>query len=156
MTMKGTWQSTKTYAHSVGLSCCFRQWRAGSHCNYLHGYSLKVKFTFETNYLDERNWVVDFGGLKNLKGFLEDNFDHKCLVAEDDPEFELFQQMARKNLIDMITVPATGCERFAEMIYEFTEQWLKDAGFGPRCHLVSVEVSEHEGNSASYLGIMAT
>ncbi|SVB70610.1 uncharacterized protein METZ01_LOCUS223464, partial [marine metagenome] len=27
------YQSTKTYGNEVGLSCCFRQWRADSHCN---------------------------------------------------------------------------------------------------------------------------
>ena len=58
--------------------------------------------------------------------------------------------LAYSGIIDMVEVPATGCEKFAEMIYEVAEQWLKDAGFSPRCHLVSVEVSEHGGNSAIY------
>jgi 6-pyruvoyltetrahydropterin/6-carboxytetrahydropterin synthase len=140
--------STKTYNHSIGLSACFRQWRAHSHCRFLHGYALKVKFTFAADALDERNWVVDFGGLKNLKGWLEDTFDHKTLIAEDDPMLGTFKQLDDQGLIQLRIVPACGCEKFAEMIYEYTEQWLKDAGFGPRCQLVEVEVSEHEGNSA--------
>ena len=41
--------STKTYNHNVGLSCCFRQWRAkDSHCQYLHGYSISVRFNFKS------------------------------------------------------------------------------------------------------------
>ncbi len=140
--------STKTFTHSVGLSSCFRQWRAQSHCRFLHGYALQVKFEFSTTDLDVRNWVVDFGGLKNLKGWLEDTFDHKTLVAFDDPQIAIFREMAIAGVIQMVEVPATGCEKFAELIFQYTEMWLKDAGFSPRCRLETVEVSEHEGNSA--------
>ena len=41
------WQVTKTYGHDLGLSCCFRQWGASSHCRFLHGYALSFSFTFE-------------------------------------------------------------------------------------------------------------
>lgn len=140
-------QSTKTYGHNVGLSAAFRQWRAESHCRFLHGYALQVKFVFESAELDVRNWVVDFGSLKSLKGWLEDTFDHKTLVAEDDPEFHLFKEMEERGLIQMRVVPATGCEAFANMIYEYTEGWLKDNGY-TRVRLVSVEVCEHGANSA--------
>src|SRR4051812_22439004 len=81
--------STKTYPHSIGLSCCFRQWRAlHSHCRFLHGYALQVKLTFVAQTLDERNWVVDFGGLKDIKERLTELLDHKTIVARDDPEIE--------------------------------------------------------------------
>ena len=56
--------STKTYGHNIGLSAVFRQLHADSHCRFLHGYSLQFKFTFGCDELDEKNWVVDFGGLK--------------------------------------------------------------------------------------------
>lgn len=145
-----TYQSTKTYGHNLGLSAAFRQWRADSHCRFVHGYALQVKFTFGCEELDARNWCVDFGGLKSLEQILRDSFDHKTLVAEDDPLIAEFHHMHACGVMDVVLVPATGCEKFAEMIYEVAEQWLKDAGFSPRCHLVSVEVSEHGGNSAIY------
>ena len=63
----GTFKSTKTYKTSKGLSCCFRQFKANSHCQYLHGYSLEISVEFEAKNLDERNWVVDFGGLKKFE-----------------------------------------------------------------------------------------
>lgn len=146
------YQSTKTYGHDLGLSACFRQWRAQSHCRFLHGYALAISFRFEADVLDERNWVVDFGGLKGLKGILEDQFDHKLLVAEDDPKLEVLQHLEAFGLAKVRVVPKTGCEAFAELIYAVTEQWLADAGFAPRCRLVSVEVREHGANSAVYLG----
>ena len=143
------YQSTKRF--DTGFSCAFRQWVADSHCRFLHGYALSFKFVFETNELDKRNWVVDFGSLKGLKAILEDTFDHKTVIAEDDPNIEYFQQGHKLGVLDLVIVPAGGCEKFAEMTYEVTEQWLKDNGYSPRCRLISVEVSEHGANSAIYL-----
>ena len=144
------YQSTKTYGHHLGLSACFRQWRAQSHCRFLHGYALAISFKFEAEVLDERNWVVDFGGLKGLKAILEDAFDHRLLVAEDDPMRAQLEALEKLGLAKVVVVPATGCERFAELIFSITQQWLLDAGFAPRCQLVSVEVREHGANSAIF------
>ena len=134
--------------HSLGLSTAFRQWVADSHCHYLHGYSLQVKIVFEANKLDVRNWVVDFGSLKPFKQILEDTFDHKTLVAYDDPEIEWYQEGFKRGVIDLVVVPATGCEMFAAMIADVAEQWLLDAGYGKRVRIASVEISEHAANSA--------
>lgn len=146
-----TFQSTKTYGHEIGLSAAFRQWKAQSHCRFIHGYALAVKFVFEADELDVRNWVVDFGSLKSLKTMLEDTFDHKLLVAEDDPQKDEICALAGLGIAEVIVVPACGCEKFAELIYECAEGWLKDNGYSPRCRLVSVEVKEHGANSAVYM-----
>jgi len=140
--------STKTFDHQLGMSCAFRQWRAQSHCRFLHGYALGFKFTFAADTMSHEGWVVDFGGLKDLKGKLEDTFDHKLLVAEDDPQKDEICGLAGLGIADVVVVPHTGCEAFARMVYDVAEQWLKDAGFAPRVRLVSVEVSEHGANSA--------
>ena len=145
-----TWCSTKTYGHQLGLSCAFRQWRAESHCHYIHGYSMSVKFIFETDELDLRNWAVDFGSLKGLKGKLEDLLDHKTLVAEDDPEMEWFLEAEKRGILRLRVLPSVGCERMAEYIFGMTEIWLFDNGYSPRVRLVSVEVSEHGANSAIF------
>lgn len=142
--------STKTYNHSVGLSCAFRQWKAESHCHFVHGYALRVHFEFTAQELDKRNWAVDFGSLKPLKGILEDFLDHKTLVASDDPHAEWFSEAHRLGIMDVIFVDATGCEAIAYMIFATAEQWLIDAGYGDRIQLDLVQVSEHEGNSAMY------
>lgn len=141
--------STKTYPFSSGFSCAFRQWKADSHCRLLHGYALGFKFVFASETLDVRNWVVDFGSLKPLKQVLADTFDHTTVVSADDPEIEWFREGAKRGTIRLVEVEAGGCEKFAELVYEVTEQWLKDAGYA-HVKLVSVEVSEHESNSAIY------
>ena len=149
--------STKEYSHDIGLSACFRQWRAHSHCNQLHGYALGVKFTCGAVELDSTGWVVDFGSLKSLKQTLQDTFDHTLLVAEDDPKLEIFKQLDDLHgVARVVVVPACGCEKFAEMIFEVTEIWLKDNGYAPRVKLIAVEVKEHGANSAIKLAEGAT
>ena len=56
------------------------------------------------------------------------------------------------DVANVVVVEATGCEAFAKLIYDCTEVWLKDAGFAPRCRVVSVEVREHGANSSIYIG----
>jgi 6-pyruvoyltetrahydropterin/6-carboxytetrahydropterin synthase len=143
-------QSTKTYGDAVGLSSTFRQWRADSHCNTLHGYALQVGLVFEADELDERNWVIDFGSLKPVKQWLADMFDHKTLVAKDDPEYDFFLQMSERGIIDMVPVEAVGCEAFAMMIAEHVQEYLVLTGDAPRVRLKSVEVREHDANSGLY------
>jgi 6-pyruvoyltetrahydropterin/6-carboxytetrahydropterin synthase len=143
------YQSGKTYTHAHGLSCCFRQWRADSHCNKLHGYSLQVEVVFEGS-LDERNWVIDFGGLKPLKKFLEETFDHKTVVAEDDPELVMFIEMEAHDLVDLTILPAVGCEKFAEYIFQFI-QISPDLPVDASAFVKSVTVREHAGNHATVI-----
>jgi len=107
---------------------------------------------FEADELDSCSWVVDFGGLKSLKAILEDTFDHTLLVAADDPKKEIILDLDRKHgIARVVEVDNTGCEATAQLVFEVTEQWLKDAGYGDRVRLVSVEVSEHGANSAIYM-----
>jgi len=148
---KMTYISTKTWGHDIGLSACFRQWKAQSHCKYLHGYALCVHIEFESKELDERNWVVDFGSLKGFKGWLVNTFDHKMLVAEDDPDRAALCHLAKLHIANVVLVPDTGCEAFAKMIYEHGKVWLKDNGYAPRVEVRSVEVKEHGANSAIYM-----
>lgn len=141
------YRSGKKY--STGFPCTFRNWRAESHCRHLHGYDLQFEFEFSALSLDKCGWVVDFGGLKNLKAFLEDYFDHTTLIAADDPTLGDFRALHNWDVINLRVVPAVGAEGFANLVYEFAEQWLADAGFSPRCTLESVTVRENAGNYAT-------
>lgn len=144
-------ESGKVYTHSVGLSCCFRQWRAtDSHCRFLHGYALQVGITFVSDELDDRNWVQDFGGLKPLKQWLEETFDHKTLVAEDDPKKYHYEGLDAEGLIQMVEVEHVGCEAFAKMIYDKAYTMFRQPDQRIGFDIDMVEVREHEGNYARY------
>lgn len=140
--------SGKTYTHAQGLSCAFRQWFAKSHCSKLHGYALKFEFVFGASELDKRNWVVDFGDLKELKEWLSFMFDHTTVVANDDPLLLNFASMEVRGALDLRVVPAVGCERFAQMAYEHASKIVR-AKYGDRCWVESVTCREHEANSAT-------
>lgn len=147
--MTQTWYSTKTYTHNEGLSCAFRQWRANSHCNLIHGYALKFHFVFKTHELDERNWCADYGDFKELKTWLHHMFDHTTCVAQDDPHLSTFHDLDKVQIIDIRVVPSVGCEKFAEMAFTKAAE-IVASKYGNRVSVVSVQVFEHEGNSAMY------
>jgi 6-pyruvoyltetrahydropterin/6-carboxytetrahydropterin synthase len=143
--------STKTYGNEQGLSCCFRQWKADSHCSKLHGYAIGVRFTFECDRLDDRSWVVDFGGLKEVKDFLSSMFDHTVLVARDDPSLPYFSEMESSGLLDLRIVDSVGCESFARLIYDRVSVLIaENYELNRSARLYSVEVFEHGSNSAIY------
>ena len=150
-------KSKKTYTSSKGLSCCFRQFKAESHCKYLHGYGVSFKLWFEGQ-LDQRNWVWDFGGMKRAEGTIDGlkpkawfdyMFDHTFIVAEDDPFKESFLKMNEAKVAQVRVVPATGAERFAQFIYDKVNPFIMDETNG-RVKLARVEFREHSKNSALY------
>lgn len=142
--------STKTYGHEQGLSCVFRQPHAShSHCRFLHGYALAFKFTFGANELDDKNWVMDFGGLKDLKQWLKEKFDHKLVVDKNDPALSDFQDLDQKGLCELTIFDGIGIEKFAEHALIYADTLVKDLTNG-RCSCVEVECSEHGANSAIY------
>lgn len=149
----------KTYGHELGLSACFRQWRAKSHCRFLHGYALSFTLTFGAVDLDECGWVIDFGGLKPVKEMLVATFDHRLVVAADDPQYDRIRALGHPNglgndteVANVLLLPSVGCEAFAAYVYDWVTDWLGDMGYAPRVHLIEVAVSEHGGNAAIYTG----
>ena len=149
--------STKTYGNDRGLSCAFRQWRSThSHCSLIHGYSIGIKLIFECDELDDRNWVMDFGGLKEFKQWTEYMFDHTLCVAKDDPEIHFLKALPEK-LADVRVVDGVGCERFAEMCYNkmseiLSKQIADGTALNKTVRVKSAEVFEHGANSAIYEG----
>jgi 6-pyruvoyltetrahydropterin/6-carboxytetrahydropterin synthase len=155
METKTKFQSTKIFD---GFSTVFRQWRAdGTHCQFLHGYGISFKITFEGE-LDERNWVWDFGGMKRAKGtiggmnpkvWMDHMFDHTTIIAEDDPQLEFFKVMHSKGMIQLRIIPATGAEQFAKYIYGKVNEFVLEET-NNRVRVTQVEFKEHNKNSAIY------
>jgi len=131
-------------------SAAFRQWRSThSHCQYIHGYNLTANITFEADELDERNWVADFGGLKDLKKTLEHTFDHKLVVAADDPQLDLLKQLDEAGVAQVVVLQAgVGCEKFAEFVLKTADTFIDEATDG-RVRVKSVQINEHDKNFAT-------
>ena len=60
-----------------------------------------------------------------------------------------FKELEKNDIVDLRIIPAVGCEKFAEFIYNYVEKIIKDESQG-RVWLDSVEVREHGANSAIY------
>jgi 6-pyruvoyltetrahydropterin/6-carboxytetrahydropterin synthase len=102
---------------------------------------------------------MDFGGLKPVKKFLEDTFDHKTIVAVDDPELGALQAL---ECMSLTVLPRVGCEAFAEHIGLWVQDWLTHQLWNynvrrtpggqeyrvNRVNLHHCEVREHGANSA--------
>jgi|TARA_R110002124_G_scaffold82658_2_gene216686 6-pyruvoyltetrahydropterin/6-carboxytetrahydropterin synthase len=143
--------STKTYKHLGPVA--YRQWRADSHCNMIHGYALSFHFEFESETLDARNWVMDYGGLRPLKEKLEEWFDHTFLLAQDDPEYDLLKTLGDMKVAKIVEVEKTGCEGLASFIYEYINTiFLQEYGEDKRIWCCKVEVRETDSNMAMKVG----
>ena len=142
------YKSTKHYGHNIGLSAVFRQPNADhSHCRFLHGYSLAFTFTFACDKLDNRNWAVDFGGLRPLKAWLEDMFDHKVCLDKNDPHLDKFRELEELDLAEVRIFDGVGAEKFAEHAFKYADKLIREKT-NNRCYVTKVVCAEHGANSA--------
>lgn len=146
------YQYTSTKEYHDAFPCAYRQWRADSHCNIIHGYSFSIKLFFGTNDLDARNWAADYGGLRELKHVLEDQFDHTLLVAEDDPHLDWYKEAETRGIAKLTILPNLGCEALADMLYRYINGVYIPEMWGPgeakRLWCYRVEVRETQANMA--------
>ncbi len=140
-------RSTKKF---IGFPCTHRQWRADhSHCKYVHGYSRDFYFEFACSKLTEEMWVVDFGGLKEVKSWLDYMFDHTFLASDDDPHLEKFREFDKLGIIQLRTLPNAGIEGSAQFVFVHVDKMIRDMTKG-RAWVTKVEIFENEKNSAIY------
>ena len=113
---------------------------------------MEIKLEFSALNLDDRNWVVDFGGLKELEKQFRKTFDHKTLVDKNDPHIAWFKMGQNLGVLQLVILEdGVGCEMFAYKIYKLARNWLANSEFNDRCFITKVEVKEHDSNSAIYL-----
>ena len=138
------------------ISVGHRQWKDQGHCAWVHGYGRYIQFTFEGE-LDHRQWVMDFGDLKDIKQWLEDQWDHRLLLASDDPHISDFEKMHELgtmniNIMDVTKGWGPGIEASCKFVFDHVSPLIDEKTDG-RVKLVQVEIWEHERNSAVYTSI---
>lgn len=114
-------------------------------CRNLHGHAYVFHFTCEADRLDALGRVVDFGVIKSvLCQWLEDNWDHRMLIWDQDP------WLANLRAIDDSIVPVpfnpTAENMAAHMVRVVGPALLKDVGV----RLVRVHLEETSKCSATY------
>jgi 6-pyruvoyltetrahydropterin/6-carboxytetrahydropterin synthase len=138
--------STKTFK---GYPCTHRQWRDEGHCKFVHGYSREFTFWFKCKTLDEKGWVMDFGGFKEFKTFLDEHFDHTFLANADDPELPLFKEMHKKGIVKLVVLENVAMEGTSKFLHTKINEYL-DRKTSGRVWCYKVETRENEKNSGLY------
>lgn len=144
---------TKLINPGKGVPCVFRQWSAGSHCRFLHGYDLMFEVTLECRpeNLTEEGWVCDFGKFKPLKKRIEEVFDHKLIVADDDPQKDTICELAGFGVAQITCLPHVGIEAFAMWLaVEVGEILANDYERNIPPSIRSTRVYENESNSGGF------
>lgn len=157
---------SKTY---IDFPFAHRQHNHDGHCALIHGHNWSFKFTFVADRLDDNDFVVDFGKLKFIKKWLEENFDHTLVLNEDDPCLRYLKNglCNSESIVDdpllpnhthfpfakIIEVPNCGAEGLAKWVLESTNEifyQMSVAGLfeGRRVEVLAVEVFEDSKNSA--------
>lgn len=143
-----TFRSSKAFK---GYSCAHRRWAHKGHCALVHGYCRSFTVWFEC---EEREaytgFVMDFGGLREVKAWLEEVFDHKLLLDSTDPLLESFRSLERKGACSLTILDDVGMEGTAKYVYEHIDAWVKQKT-NQRVWVYSVECRENENNSAIFI-----
>ena len=139
--------STKEYIE-IG-PCAYRNWKSDTDCYLLHGYDRSIKFVFGCKHLDKQGFVVDFGGLKEVKRQLDEWFDHTVILQSDDPLVPTFQGLTEDGHCKLQTFPLISSEGLAQYVGEYVDSFLKEK-YESRCWVISSEHHECAKNSAIY------
>lgn len=77
------------------ISCGHRVVGHEAKCRHLHGHNYRITFNCESEYLDRVGRVIDFTDIKTkLCMWVEDHWDHKFLVWENDDLVRRVSQLA--------------------------------------------------------------
>ena len=130
-----------------------RQWRDKGHCSYIHGYGRYVRLTFEASKLDKCGWVMDFGVLRDIKRWIESEWDHNVLIAADDPLIPELKKLEEVGGIYLNILPDgyyPGIEESCRYLYDMINPMIKEKT-NNRVEITRVEIWEHENNHAEYV-----
>ena len=111
---------SKTYAD---IPFAHRQHRHAGHCAFIHDWSLT--FTFACREPDENGFVVDFGGLKFIRLWIEQNLDHACLFNADDPLKDVLFEAA-PTVWKAVVVPNCSCEGLAHWVFQSVDPLVRE------------------------------
>lgn len=128
------------------ISCGHRVHGHESKCANLHGHNYRFFLTIAAPELDSVGRVIDFSVIKShLCMWLEDNYDHKMLIWEQDPMLPTLQQLNPTGIVPTSFNPTAEniARHFVEMVAPIQ---LKETG----CTLIRCKVEETRKCSATY------
>lgn len=127
-----------------------RNHRAPTHCAKVHGYARTVELTISCHKMAEQDWVIDLGDLKDVRKWIEEQWDHRLLLSDDDPHLDEFLYMEKLGLLDTNVLPSEkgwgpSLEQSCKFLADHINPILKEKTSG-RCFLTKVEIWEKTDN----------
>lgn len=95
-------------------------------CSRIHGHNWDIDITFACEKLDDNGFVVDFGKLKYIKRYLDDNLDHACVFSTQDPLAKEIIDSAPEGIYQPYWVENASCEGLAKHLYDEFSKLLKE------------------------------
>ncbi len=136
---------TKRYSD---IPFAHRQPKHGGHCRFIHGHNWSFEFEFICTERDACGFVVDFGGLKPLKLWLDQTFDHALVLNADDPLREQLNAASVLTGCEVVAVPDCSCEGLADYVAKESNRIVAELT-GGRVEVRRVTVFEDSKNSAT-------
>lgn len=118
-------------------------------CSKIHGHNWSITIEFEAKVLDANGFVVDFGKLKYLKAFIDNQLDHACLFAKDDTQVQALAESNFAPLFKIVWVDNASCEGIALYLYQQFSDLLKERE-GDRVWIHSLRLDEDDKNGVTY------
>lgn len=89
-------------------------------CRHLHGHNAVVEIEVQSETLDRREMVVDFGDIKRtVKGWIDRELDHRMILRRDDPLVAMLQSIGEPMYL-LDSNPTV--ERIARLIYDVSRE----------------------------------
>ncbi len=106
---------TATRYHDISTG--HRVYGHESKCAHLHGHNYRIFFTIGAEELDSVGRVLDFSAIKEyLCMWVENNWDHKFLVFQDDPMYDALYSLDPDGVVAVPFNPTA--ENMAEYLVE--------------------------------------
>lgn len=120
------------------------------HCKLIHGHNWDLEVTFGADTTDPNGFVMDFGKLKDVKAWIDKDFDHALVLNQTDPLLEKFFDFLQPlGLLNITAVLDCSCEGLAKHFYDEVNMLIGKATSG-RVRVLNVTLHEDSKNSASY------
>jgi 6-pyruvoyltetrahydropterin/6-carboxytetrahydropterin synthase len=86
-------------------------------CSHPHGHNGKIVIVLQSEKLDKRGMVFDFGDVKDIvQKWVDEKLDHQMILRKDDPLIQILEKLNEPYFI-MHDNPTA--ENLAKLVYQF-------------------------------------
>lgn len=123
-----------------------------SKCAWLHGHNYRAHFTCTAPSLDSIGRVIDFSAIKStLCAWLEEQWDHKFLAWEDDPQIRgMVRQSFHYDAFLGASIRWVPFNPTAENMARYLVEVIGPQQLPPEIELIKVTIDETRRCSATY------